>query len=118
VSDPWDAWGSLAGEPWQHEVQIPGAECLDASNLLDEEADGVYVWIEESLYKTEAGFLFVRRERRAERPDTTIVIPGSTAESIVATIRAQIGMTPGRVEVLGRGGIEIGLEPDPGEDGS
>lgn len=113
MSDPWEAWGELAGEAWQHTLEVANATLLDTCNFLDEEAAGSYVWLEESLYKTETGvYLFARRERRAGQPDTLRTLVGATADELVKAIREQLGMTPGRVEVLGRGGIEIGLEPD------
>ena len=33
-------------------------------------------------------------------------------DGLVAAIKGQLGMPPVRLEVLGRAGIEIGLEPD------
>ncbi|HBP17566.1 MAG TPA: hypothetical protein DEA08_07225 [Planctomycetes bacterium] len=115
MSDPWEAWGQLAGEPWQHELDA--GEQLSAENLLDEE-EGGYVWVQESLHQSPEGLLlFVRAERRAEQPDRVIAIPGTSAEGLLKAIHAKLGMRPGRVEVLGRGGIEIGLEPDDEVEG-
>ena len=45
-----------------------------------------------------------------------LAVIGTDGEAFAKVIRKQLGMTPGRVEVLGRGGIEIGLEPDDGEE--
>lgn len=115
MSDPWEAWGQLAGEPWQHELDA--GEALSSENLLDEE-EGSYVWVQESLHRSAEGLLlFVRAERRAGQPDRLIAIPGATPEALLAAVQARLGMRPGRVEVLGRGGIEIGLEPDDEVEG-
>ena len=121
---PWDRWSRLAEAPWQHELLVPGAELLDESLSLDEEAvsgpsgEGSYVWVREAVYRQPGGaYLLVRAERRPERADTLqIVNGGQDGPAFARAVRAQLGMTPGRVEVLGRAGIEIGLEPDDGEE--
>ncbi|MGE0706969.1 MAG: hypothetical protein AB7N76_02740 [Planctomycetota bacterium] len=117
MSDPWEAWGELAGAAWQHELAIPGASLLERSHRLEEEVDGRYVWVEESLHRSQTGvYLFVRAERRPERADSVTVIPGADADELVTAIRGLLGIDPGRVEVLGRGGIEIGLLPGDAEE--
>lgn len=121
---PWETWSRLADEPWQHELLVPGAELLDESLSLDEEGvsgatgEGGYVWVREAVYRQPDGaWLFVRAERRPARADTLqLVNGGQDGLALARAIRAQLGMTPGRVEVLGRAGIEIGLEPDDGEE--
>lgn len=124
MSTPWEAWGQLANRDWQHSLAAPGAEVLAEDNSLDEEnvsgveGEGTYVWVRETLYRQPDGtHLFVRAERRESTPDAIHVVSGGTDGEVFAkAIRKQLGMTPGRVEVLGRGGIEIGLEPDDGEE--
>lgn len=121
---PWEAWGQLANQDWQHELAAPGAELLAEDNSLDEEnvtgpeGAGTYVWVREALYRQPDGtHLFVRAERRPETLDRLQIVSGGTDPLVFAkAVRTQLGMTPGRVEVLGRGGIEIGLEPDDGEE--
>ena len=124
MSDPWEAWGALAGQPWQHELSVPGAELLAEDNSLNEEGVsgseglGTYVWAREAVYRQPDGtHLFARAERRPDAPDQLFFVNGGQdAEVFAKAVRAQLGMTPGRVEVLGRAGIEIGLEPDDGEE--
>ncbi|MBL4847055.1 MAG: hypothetical protein JKY65_16165 [Planctomycetes bacterium] len=124
MSDPWEAWGQLAGLPWQHELSVPGAELLAEDNSLDEEnvsgteGQGTYVWAREAVYRQPNGcHLFARAERRPDTPDQLqFVHGGPDSLAFAKAVRAQLGMTPGRVEVLGRAGIEIGLEPDDGEE--
>lgn len=124
MTTPWEAWAQLANRDWQHELAAPGAEVLAEDNSLDEEnvsgveGEGTYVWVRETLYRQPDGtHLFVRAERREGTPDKLHLVNGGTdGEAFAKVIRKQLGMTPGRVEVLGRGGIEIGLEPDDGEE--
>ena len=111
-SPPWLAWGNLAAEDWAHQLNVPGAELLAEANGLDELEPGRYVWFREAVYRTHTNlWLFVRQARCAGVPDEVKLVLGEDPDALVIGIRGQLGMTPGRVEVLGEGGIEIGLEP-------
>lgn len=113
MSDPWLAWGELAGREWAHTVSIAGQEPLSDVNSLEEEAPGRYAWVEEEVFRTPGGiYLFLRRARREDRPDELILIAGRDPDELVSEIKAQLGMPPGRIETLGRAGIEIGIAPD------
>ncbi len=111
--DPWRAWGELAERAWAHELRAPGAEERSSVESLEEPGPGRYVWVKESVHAFASGaLLFVRAERHASGPDVLTPIAAPDPDALVRAIRAGIGMTPGRVEVLGRAGIEIGLLPD------
>lgn len=112
MTDPWNAWSELANKEWAHTFELAGAEELSETQNLEED-DGVYTWALESVHRTPAGvYAFTRATRREGQPDQRVVVLGATAPALVAAIKAQLGMPPGRLEVLGRAGIEIGLEPD------
>ena len=113
MTRPWDAWSELAGSDWKHELSLPGAEELSDVHSLEQAADGSYCWVAETVLRTQTGiYLFTRAERREGQPDARVVVVGATPNELVIAIRGQLGMPPGRLEVLGRAGIEIGLEPD------
>jgi len=114
VSGPSDEWEGVAQRDWKHCLVVPGADALSEVNLLDQADDGTYTWARESVYRTPTGvYLFVRAARTDADPlDTVTVVSGADEAELVTAIRAQLGMPPGRVEVLGRAGIEIGLAPD------
>lgn len=111
--DPWRAWGELAERAWAHDLRAPGAEERSSVESLEEHEPGRYVWTRESVHAFAGGtLLFARAERRDTGPDVLTTIAAPDPDALVRAIRAEIGMTPGRVEVLGRAGIEIGLLPD------
>jgi hypothetical protein len=113
VTAPWEAWSPLAGDDWGHAFEVRGAERLGDDEPVLAEEDGVYVWALESVWRTHTGlYLFTRVERRGGADERRLVILGATPDELVTAVRGQLGMTPGRIEVLGRAGIEIGLEPD------
>jgi hypothetical protein len=110
---PWDAWRGLAEREWAHTFSVGAAEELSLVQSLEEDDRGAYAWVEESVHRTHTGvYLFSRASRREGESDQRVVVLGATPEELVVAIRGQLGMPPGRLEVLGKAGIEIGLEPD------
>jgi hypothetical protein len=116
--DARGAWGGLAAKPPRAQLDLPGAEVLSESSHLDETEAGLMTWSAERVYRTRAGlYLLARLVRTTASDDEQVqVVAGATPESLVAEVRAGLGMTPGLVEVLGRAGIEIGLEPGDEEE--
>jgi len=113
VTAPWEAWSPLAGDAWGHTFDVLGAERLGDEEPTLAEEDGHYVWALESVWRTHTGlYLFSRVERRGGGEEHRVVLLGADPEQLVTAVRGQLGMTPGRIEVLGRAGIEIGVEPD------
>lgn len=110
--DPWEAWRHLAEREWQHVLMVPGAEELARDQSLEQD-EGSYAWVEEAILRTPGGVhLFVRVAREEEGPERVTLQAAADAAGLVATVKARLGMPPGRIEVFGRAGIEIGLEPD------
>ena len=88
-------------------------ECPEQHVRDMEEDEQGYVWALESVYRTQTGiYVFTRATRREGEPDQRVVVLGNSPDELVIAIKGQLGMPPGRLEVLGRAGIEIGLEPD------
>ena len=113
MSDPWSAWSGLANAAWKHELTLPGMDELTEVQSLEQAPDASYCWVVESVHRTHTGiYVFSRAERREGQPDRRVLVAGASPDELVTAIRGQLGMPPGRLEVLGRAGIEIGLEPD------
>lgn len=122
MSDPGDdargSWPRLAATGSRVRPVAPGAELRTTDRSLAEGPDGRAAWIEERVWRADDGaWLFARAVRReGEEREEWLLVPAATPEGLVAALRARVGMTPGLVEVLGRAGIEVGLEPDRPED--
>jgi hypothetical protein len=123
-ADGRGGWGALAGGSWGFALTVPGATLLnpDTSSTLSEDEQGEMVWTEERVYRTPEGLLlFVQLNRRGGSPgesprEEAIVLSAGSPDELVAVVRRDLGPSPGRVEVLGRAGIEIGLEPGELDD--
>ncbi|RMG15509.1 MAG: hypothetical protein D6731_08270 [Planctomycetota bacterium] len=115
---PWRAWAELAGREWAHRFEVLGAERLGPEEPVLEEDEFGYLWAVEEVWRTGEGlYLYARAERRPGRPERRRVLLGRDPAELVRSLRACLGLTPGRVEVLGRAGIEVGLEPDDEVEG-
>lgn len=114
MPDARGSWGELAEAEWKSEVVCPGAELLTDDPTLEEDAAGRMIWSSERIYRSPTGTWTWVRLRRAtgEAGERVEVVAAATDEDLVAQLKATVGLTPGRIETLGRGGIEIGLEPD------
>lgn len=112
MSDARGEWPRLAGRAAQVRLELPGAVLrTEVRSLVEEE--GRSAWREERVWRGEDGaWLFARLSRIEGQPERLLLVPAAGPEALVAALRARVGMTPGLVEVLGRAGIEIGLEPD------
>jgi hypothetical protein len=111
--NPWEAWRGLAEREWAHTFTVLGAEELSSVQSLEEDERGAYAWVEESIFCSAAGaYLFTRALRREDAPDQRVTVFGANAEDLVSAVKEKLGMPPGRLEVFGKAGIEIGLEPD------
>ena len=107
---PWRAWADLARRPWAHALTVPGADRLFEAFSLEEPRPGEYLGVREGVYRlADGGYLFVRAARASGGPEAITVIPGGDAAALVRAIAAALGMPPGRIETLGRAGIEAGL---------
>ena len=113
MTDPWHAWSELAGGEWGHAIELPGSSDRAEIQYLEEPEPGVYRWVEERLHRTFTGlWIFVLRSRTLEGPEQVRVLCGSNPDEIVVAVRGQVGMPPVRLELFGKAGMEIGLEPD------
>ncbi len=113
AENPWEAWRGLAERDWAHAFSVVGSVELSTVQSLEEDDRGAYAWFEESVFRSEAGtYLFTRAVRCEGALDQRVVVLGASADALVAAVKAQLGMPPGRLEVFGKAGIEIGLEPD------
>lgn len=106
-------WGGLAAKPPRCELDLAGAELLSESTHLDEVEPGRMTWSIERIYRSAPGLLLATRHTRSTGDDAERLelLAAPTPDDLVAEIRTRWQMTPGLVEVLGRAGIEIGLEP-------
>lgn len=112
-SDARGSWARLVSRAPRVRLSLPAAALRTEARALTEEPGGA-VWCEERVWQAEDGaWLFARGIRReGSEQEELLLVPAATPEGLVAALRARVGMTPGLVEVLGRAGIEIGLEPD------
>lgn len=116
-SPPWQAWADVARRPWAHTLTVPGAALLFRAFSLEEPQPGDYLGVREAVYRAQdGGYLFVRAARGLDGPERLTVIPGRDGPALVAAIKQALGMPPGRLETLGRAGIEAGLEGLEDED--
>lgn len=116
--DARGSWPRLAAGGSRVRASAPGAELKTADRSLAQGPDGRSTWIEDRVWRAPDGaWLFARAVRReGGEPEEWLLVPAATPEGLVAALRERLGMTPGLVEVLGRAGIEVGLEPDRPED--
>lgn len=113
TQDARGPWGRLAAQPPRCQLALPGAEVLCESSHLEEGQGEGMRWTLERVYRTAGGVYVLARLERTTGDDEERVelVAGADPEALVAEVRARWGATPGLVEVLGRAGIEIGLEP-------
>lgn len=112
-SDARGSWPRLVARAPRVRLSLPAAAQRTEARTLSEDEAGA-TWCEERVWQAEDGaWLFARVLRReGADQDELLLVPAATPEGLVAALRARVGLTPGLVEVLGRAGIEIGLEPD------
>ncbi|MBX3469525.1 MAG: hypothetical protein KF878_21850 [Planctomycetes bacterium] len=114
MTEPWRAWADLAGGPWRHRLELPGATLLAETSGLVEDAAG-WMWSEERVWRLGPGgpWLLARTSRRSgDAQDGLLVLAAATPDALARRALEALGRSPGLIELLGRAGVELGLAPD------
>jgi hypothetical protein len=112
AEDPWKAWAGLSSAPWKHRLDLPGGTLLAEVSGLEQLGD-VWVWTEERIWSAGGACVLVRASRRSDDPQEALVVLAAASPAALARRAfAELGRTPGMIELLGRAGIELGVAPD------